>query len=403
MENGNPTYSPGQGSLATAPPRKLPRRFDYLVVGAGPFGAAFARRVAEFGRRSLVIDRRDHLAGNCFTENVDGVHVHRYGPHIFHTADEKVWSFVQEFARFNDYQHKAQVIHQGRAYPFPINLDTLRILWNVETTAEAEAMLAKVRIPCPRPRSLRDWLLSQIGEELYAVFFRGYTTKQWGRDPAMLPASIVRRIPIRTNSNHSYFADSIRHSGIPIGGYTQLFSNMLDHRRIRVELGADFFARRPYYESLAKTVVYAGKIDAYFNDEFGKLAYRSLRFVDERHSGWHQPVAMVNYADAEIPFTRQVEHKHFEPTATATTIVTREYPQEHTPDNDPYYPIRDHANVSVLSGYIRRARATPVIFGGRLGTYRYLNMDQAIAQAVMKADEHLGTAAGSWRTAVRAK
>jgi UDP-galactopyranose mutase len=393
----------GISSVAPARPAASRRAFDFLIVGAGPFGATFARRVAELGHRCLVIDRRDHLAGNCHTVEIEGVKVHRYGPHIFHTADEKVWSFVQEFATFNDYRHQARVIHQGRAYPFPINLQTLRDLWKIETAEEAEAILVKVRVPLARPRSLRDWLLSQLGEELYTIFFRDYTRKQWGRDPADLPASIVQRIPFRTTDSDFYFGDAIRYTGIPIGGYTKLFTQMLDHPAIRVELGVDYFSLRDYFDECARQLVYAGKIDAFFNYQFGHLSYRSLRFVDQRHTGWHQAVAMVNYADADVPFTRQVEHKHFEPTNTPATIVTREYPEEHTPDNEPYYPIRDDVNVKLLSQYARLTRATSVIFGGRLGSYRYINMDQAIAEALKKADQYLGIARTGWRQKSRVK
>jgi UDP-galactopyranose mutase len=364
-------------------------KYDYLIVGAGPFGATFARQVAEHGHRALVIDRREHLAGNCFTEWVEGIHVHRYGPHIFHTADVQVWNYVRRFARFNDYRHRAQVVNNGRTYPFPINLQTLRQVWNVRSTEEAKAKLAEVRVPCERPRSLDEWLRSQIGEELYSTFFRDYTRKQWGRDPARLPASIVRRIPIRTTDDDSYFNDCIRYTGIPIGGYTQLFSNMLDHPLIQVELGADFFSRRDYWQRQAHHIVYSGKIDAFFDYEYGHLEYRSLRFEQERHTGWHQDVAMVNFTGADVPFTRVVEHKHFQPSNNSATIITREYPEEHTPANEPYYPIRDRSNVARLRRYTRIANSIPVMFGGRLGSYRYLNMDQAIAEALRKAERHL--------------
>jgi UDP-galactopyranose mutase len=334
---------------------------------------------------------------------VEGVYVHRYGPHIFHTANEKVWSFVQDFAEFNNYQHRAQVIHQGVAYPFPINLQTLRMLWNVRSAEEAEAKLAEVQVRCDNPRSLRDWLLSQLGEQLYSIFFQGYTRKQWGRDPADLPASIARRIPFRTTENESYFGDAIRYTGIPMGGYTSLFARMLDHRRIQVELGVDFFSRREYFERLAHRVVYTGKIDSYFDGNLGRLAYRSLRFAYERHEGWVQPVAMVNYADAEVPFTRQVEHKHFQPTGVSASIITREYPEEHTPENEAYYPIRDAENVRLLGLYSRLAKDARAIFGGRLGSYRYLNMDQAIAQALKKADELVGNSMTAPRAGQYAK
>lgn len=365
-------------------------KFDFLIVGAGPFGATFARKAAEAGRTSLVIDRRSHVAGNCYTESVDGIHVHRFGPHIFHTANERIWRFVNRFTRFNDYRHKAQVRHNGVDYSFPINLTTLRQLWGVESAEEARNRLANARRPCLRPRSMRDWLLSQVGEELYEIFFRGYSTKQWGRDPSALPASIVRRIPIRLSEDDRYFGDHIRFEGIPIGGYTQLFRRMLDHGNVYVELEADYFARRDDWERRARRIIYSGKLDAYFDYELGALAYRSLRFVEERRRGQAQDVAMVNYADQSVPYTRTVEHKHFEPTDVRHTIVTREYPEDHTPENDPYYPIRDAANVETLRRYRLLARGTRTVFGGRLGSYRYYNMDQVIAQAITAADRELG-------------
>ncbi len=364
-------------------------KYDYLIVGAGPFGAAFAHRVAESGRRALVIDRRYHVAGNCYTECVDGVHVHRHGEHIFFTANADVWQFVQQFSRFRPYRHRAQVVHAGRTYPFPIDLQTLRQVWGVQSPEEAAAKLEKVRQRTTNARSLEGWLLSQIGDELYTMFFRDYTRKQWGREPADLPASIVRRIPIRTTENDLYHRDTTRFTGIPIGGYTRLFSRMLDHPRIRMELGADFLARRDYWQRQARYIVYSGKIDSFFECEYGALDYRSLRFHDERRCGWHQEVAVVNYADADVPFTRVVEHKHFEPTETSATIVTWVYPEEHTAGNDPHYPIRDRRNMPRLRCYLSLARTTPVVFGGRLGSYQYLNMDQTIAQALRLADRHM--------------
>jgi UDP-galactopyranose mutase len=364
---------------------------DYLIVGAGPFGCAFARQVAELGRSALVIDRRPHIAGNCYSECDAGIHVHRYGPHIFHTANERVWKFVRRFARFNDYRHTARVRFGDRTFSFPINLGTLRALWGVESAQDAKLRLECARVRIEHPSSLRDRLLSEIGEELYAIFYEGYSTKQWGRNPAELPATLAGRIPIRLTDDDHYFGNHIHFEGIPIGGYTAMFQRMLEHPRIRVELGADFFADRDRWEQLARRLVFTGKIDAYFDYEYGELEYRSLDFVLERHAGWYQEVAMVNYADASVPFTRTVEHKHFEPTNVPHTIVTREFPRDHTPDNEPYYPIVDQRNSSLYRRYRRLSRQTDTIFGGRLGTYQYYNMDQVIAQAVKTAERELAS------------
>lgn len=362
-------------------------KYDYLVVGAGPFGATFARRMADAGRSSLVIDRRSHIAGNCFTECLDGIHVHRYGPHIFHTGNDRVWHFVRRFAEFNDYRHTALVRYQGEDYSFPINLRTLRALWGVTNSEEAEALVLSKRLHIARPLSLRDWLLSQVGEELYEVFFLGYSKKQWGRDPAELPASIGQRIPVRFTDNDHYFGDHIRHEGIPIGGYTRLFRNMLDHPKISVELGADYLLDRDRWQERARRVVFSGRVDEYFDFEYGELEYRSVRFVEEiYYRRQFQNVAIINYAELSLPFTRTVEHKHFELNATERTIVTREFPAEHAPDNEPFYPIPDRRNLDLLCRYQKLAKQSGAIFGGRLGTYRYYNMDQVIAQAISASE-----------------
>ncbi|TWT35197.1 UDP-galactopyranose mutase [Posidoniimonas corsicana] len=360
--------------------------FDFLVVGAGLFGATFARRAADCGMRSLVIDRREHVSGNCFTESVDGIDVHRYGPHIFHTASDRVWAFVRRFGEFNKYQHRGRVSYKGRLYSFPINLATLRQVWGVESAAEARERIATERVAIERPKSMKDWLLSQVGEELYEMFFRGYTLKQWGQDPANLPAEIARRIPIRMTENDRYFKDSSVHEGIPVEGYTNLVASILDAPQIRVELGVDYFSHREQLSRQARRVVFSGKIDQYFGYERGRLAYRSLRFDDERLQGDYQSVAIVNYTDEAVPFTRITEHKHFAPSSVNHTIVTREYSMPHDRCNEPYYPVRDAANNAVLAQYEKLAGGTSVVFGGRLASYRYLDMDQVIAQAIRKAD-----------------
>jgi UDP-galactopyranose mutase len=360
-------------------------QYDYLVVGCGMFGAVFARRAAECGRRVLVIDKREHVAGNCYTERIAGIEVHRYGPHIFHTDDERVWAFVNRFARFNHYAHHGRVRYRGRTYSFPINLMTLAQLWNVHTPAEAERKLADVRVPCESPRNLRDWILSQVGEELYEIFVRGYTTKQWGRDPAELPPSIIRRIPIRRTFDDRYFAD--RFQGIPIGGYTRMFENMLDHEAIEIALGVDYFAHAD--ELKAPKTVYTGKIDELLDYRFGELEYRSLRFENEVLEGDFQGAAIMNYTEAAVPFTRITEHKHFEFQSSSKTVITREYPAECDRRQVPYYPIRDAANSALYERYRAEAQRLGVLLGGRLAAYQYYDMHQVVAQALSLADKEL--------------
>jgi UDP-galactopyranose mutase len=361
---------------------------DYLVVGCGMFGAVFARRAAEHGRRVRIVDKRDHIAGNCYTEQIAGIHVHRYGPHIFHTDNLRVWQFVNRFAQFNNYTHHGRVRYQGRTYSFPINLMTLAQLWDVQTPAEAERKLQEVRVPCEKPQNLRDWIRSQVGDELYEVFVRGYTTKQWGRDPSELPPSIIRRIPIRQTYDDRYFAD--RFQGIPIGGYTALFENMLDHERIEVALGVDYFEHARELDSAAERVVYTGKIDEYFDYRFGELEYRSLRFETEVVDGDYQGAAVMNYTERDVPYTRVTEHKHFEFQSCAQTVITREFPAACDRKVVPYYPIRDDANSALYERYRAEAQRTGLLLGGRLATYQYYDMHQVVAQALALADKELG-------------
>jgi UDP-galactopyranose mutase len=361
--------------------------YDYLVVGCGMFGAVFARSVAERGRRVLVIDKRPHIAGNCYSESVEGIEVHRYGPHIFHTDNAQVWEFVNRFARFNDYRHRGCVHFRGRTFSFPLNLETLEQLWGVATPEEAERKLREVRVPCENPRNLRDWIVSQVGRELYEIFVRGYTSKQWGRDPAELPAAIIRRIPIRTSRDDSYFDD--RFQGIPIGGYTRLFENMLDHAGIEVRLRVDYFESARELDNAADKTVYSGKIDELFDYRYGELEYRSLRFENEVLDNDFQSAAIVNYTDEAVPFTRITEHKHFEFRGRGRTVITREYPATYQRAGTPYYPIRDAANTALHERYRRAAERRGMLVGGRLGTYQYYDMHQVVAQALAMADREL--------------
>jgi UDP-galactopyranose mutase len=365
---------------------------DYVVVGAGLFGSVFARRMADAGRSVLIVDRRPHIAGNCYSEPIDGIEVHRYGPHIFHTNNRRVWRFVQRFTRLNHYRLRGVARHGERVFSFPINLFTLDQLWGVVSPAEAVSRLAEARLPIAHPRNLEEWMLAQVGREVYETFIRGYTTKQWGCDPCELPSSIVRRLPIRLTWDDSYFGD--RYQGIPENGYTRMFENMLDHRLIRVETNVDFAAHRRTLLSAGR-LIYSGKIDEFFEYRLGSLQYRSLHFDIKRAAGDAQGAAVVNYCQAEVPYTRIIEHKHFALQTSARTVLTYEYPQAYHPGGEAYYPIRDARNSALYDRYAAlAARESPnVLFGGRLGSYQYYDMHQVIAQALTAADKELGSAA----------
>jgi UDP-galactopyranose mutase len=366
-------------------------RYDYLIVGAGPFGAAFARAATDRGHKCLVIDRREQVAGNAFSRCIEGINVHMYGAHIFHTGNDTIWNFVQRFGRWQPFHLSPRARIGDRMYSFPINLLTLHQLWGVCTPEEARRKLAEVQIPSNNPQNAEQWLLSQVGQEIYELFFRGYTKKQWFKEPRELPASIVQRLPIRLTYNDNYF--DVRYQAIPVGGYTRIFQNMLDG--IPVELETDFF--RLDWRRYARRLVYTGPIDRFFRYEAGRLEYRSLRFETKIVDGDFQGHAVVNYPEESVPYLRSVEHKHFEEPGpkhlgnrrSAKSVVTFDYPihpSAQDPAEDPQYPVRDEANSLRYSKYAELARqCSDMLFGGRLGEYRYYDMDQAIASALAKA------------------
>ncbi len=343
------------------------------------FGSIFARELTDKGKRCLVIDKRTHIGGNCFTENIEDINVHKYGPHIFHTSDEVVWQYIRKYCEFNNYINRPKVFYKGRIFSFPINLMTLYQLFGVSTPREAIELLEKKRIPSQNSRNFEEWILSQVGEEIYYTFIRGYTKKQWNKNPKDLPASIIKRLPIRTNFDDNYYTD--KYQGIPIGGYTQIFRNLL--RDIDVRLDCDYFDNRDYFDSLAEKIVYTGPIDRFYSYRFGKLEYRSLEFKNELLGmPDYQGNAIMNYTDENVEWTRIVEHKHFEFGNQPHTFITREYPRD---SGEPYYPINDATNNERYGKYKDlMGEETNFIFGGRLADYKYYDMHQVIGSALAR-------------------
>ncbi len=352
--------------------------YDYVIVGAGFFGAVCAHELTRRNRRVLVLDRRNHVGGNCYTEVVHGIPVHRYGAHIFHTNDRRIWEYVNGFAEFRPYCHRVKVRHGERLFSFPINLLTLHQLWGVRSPEEAERKLASVREPIAEPRNMEEWCLATVGREIYETFVYGYSCKQWGREPKDLPATIIRRIPVRLSFDDSYFDDA--YVGIPVDGYSPIFERMLDG--IEVLLDCDFFADRAGFERMG-TVIFTGMIDEYFGFRHGPLEYRSLRFEDEVVDGDFQGAPVVNYADKDVPFTRIIEHKHFHGIESDQSVITREYPDNYEAGKEPYYPVGDARNRALYEKY--RAIPTDTLFGGRCGRYVYWDMHQAIGAALTLA------------------
>ena len=366
------------------------KKYDYLIVGAGLFGAVFAHEATRRGKTCLVIDKRGHIGGNIYTEEVEGIQVHRYGAHIFHTSRKQVWDYINQFAEFNHFVNSPIAVYKDELYNLPFNMNTFHQLWGVRTPAEAKAKIQEqiARMHITHPKNLEEQAIRLVGRELYEKLIKGYTEKQWGRDCKELPAFIIKRIPVRYIYDNNYFNDP--YQGIPIGGYNVIVEKLFEG--CDIETSADYLENREHYDSLGETVVYTGTIDAFYGYRFGKLEYRSLRFesqVLDREN--HQGVAVVNYTDRDTPYTRVIEHKHFEFGTQPKTVITREYPVSWQEGMEPYYPVNDQKNQELYQRYEELARAeSHVLFGGRLGEYKYYDMDKVIESAMNRAEEIFG-------------
>ncbi len=361
--------------------------YDYLIVGAGLFGSVFAQQATEAGKKCLVIEKSNHIGGNCFTREIEGIHVHIYGPHIFHTDNEKIWQYMNRWTTFNHYVNRPKVHFKDKIYSFPINLMTLNQLWGVKTPLEAQTRLAEVRQDIKDPKNLEEWILSQVGKEIYETFIEGYTTKQWNRHPTKLPASIIKRLPIRMTYDDNYFND--RYQGIPIGGYTAIFEKLLAGSDVL--LGVNYFEDRHILDKLARKIVYTGPIDQFFMYQFGRLEYRGLKFETKvLECQDYQGNAVVNYTEKDVPYTRITEHRHFDLKKDGEkTVVTWEYPDDWSENKVPYYPVNDDANNKLRDQYKELAAQRPdVIFGGRLASYMYYDMHQVVASALHTWEKH---------------
>lgn len=358
------------------------KKYDYLIVGSGLYGAMFAYVAHQQGKRILVIDKRPHQGGNLYCENIEGINVHKYGPHIFHTSNKEVWDFVNSIVPFNHFRLCPLAFYKGELFNLPFNMNTFHQLWGVITPAEARAKIAEQRkeVEGKTPENLEEQAISLVGREIYETLIKEYTEKQWGRPCTELPAFIIRRLPVRFCYNNNYFNDI--YQGHPIGGYNKLIDGLL--KGIEVSLDTDFFNNRKILSSLADKIVFTGKIDEYYDYRYGKLEYRSLRFEEEiLGTDNYQGNSIVNYTDKAHPYTRIIEHKYFEFGTQPTTVITREYPQEWQEGNEPYYPINDKKNTTLYSQYKELAEQdTQTIFGGRLAEYKYYDMHQIVEKVL---------------------
>ena len=357
-------------------------KYDYLIAGAGLFGAVFAGEAALHGKKCLVIDKRNHIAGNIYTEEIKGIRVHKYGAHIFHTSDKKIWDYVNRFAEFNHYINSPVAVYKDELYNLPFNMNTFSKMWNIKTPAEAKQQIAEqiADLAIENPSNLEEQALSLVGRDVYEKLIKGYTEKQWGRDCKDLPAFIIKRLPLRFVYDNNYFNDS--YQGIPKGGYNALIDALLEGTEVR--LNTNYFSNRNELDALADNILFTGCIDQFFDYQCGHLEYRSLRFEHKQlETEDFQGNAVVNYTEREVPYTRIIEHKHFEFGTQPTTVITYEYPDDFAPGKEPYYPINDKRNTEMMSQYKKLAsERKDVLFGGRLAQYAYADMDDTVAAAL---------------------
>ena len=365
------------------------KKYDYLIVGAGLYGAVFAHEAVKAGKKCLVIEKRNHIAGNIYTYNMEDINVHQYGAHIFHTNNKEVWDYVNQFAVFNRYTNSPVANYNGEIYNLPFNMNTFNKMWGVITPQQAAEKIEQQRESAgiTDPKNLEEQAISLVGTDIYEKLIKGYTAKQWGRDCKDLPAFIIKRLPVRFTYDNNYF--NALYQGIPVGGYTKMVENMLDG--IEVMLNTDYLAEKEKFDSMAEKVIYTGPVDAYFDYKLGTLQYRSVRFETELlDTENYQGNAVVNYTDSETPYTRIIEHKHFEFGTQPKTVISREYSAEWQQGDEPYYPVNNDQNNALYAQYKEMAdKESNVIFGGRLGEYKYYDMDKVIEVALNTVSEEL--------------
>lgn len=364
-------------------------RYDYLIVGAGLYGAVFAHEAKKKGRTCLVIERRGHIAGNIYCENIKGINVHKYGAHIFHTSNREVWEYISQFAEFNHYINSPIAIYKDELYNLPFNMNTFSKMWNVSKPQEAKDIIEKQisELNILEPKNLEEQALTLVGKDVYEKLVKGYTEKQWGRECRDLPAFIIKRLPLRFTYDNNYFND--RYQGIPIGGYTEIIEKLLDG--IEVRLNTDYLENRDELDAIAEKIVYTGMIDQFYQYKLGVLEYRSVCFeIEELDTENYQGNAVVNYTEKEVPYTRIIEHKHFEFGEQPNTVISREYSSEWKKGDEPYYPVNDEKNNLLYERYRQLAKLEDnIIFGGRLGEYKYYDMDKVIMAALEKVREEV--------------